>query len=237
MKVRYLVKFSKEKDIKFVSHLDLLRTIQRVVRRSQLPVEYSKGFNPHMSTSLAQPLSVGMYSTGEYMDIVLTEEVSESKIIADFNNNAPAGVRLLDAAPVKEAGEGKKVPPSMALVDAAKYIITIKYSSIEKLSEEFSKLFEQSEWNIIKKTKNGEKLINIRGMIRDFSYTIEEDCVRITALVSSGSRENLSADLLAQFIKNNTAGIKEDAFVDIMREDMYVQLKDKYVSLCDYVRL
>lgn len=235
--MRYLVKFSKEKDIKFVSHLDLLRTIQRVVRRSQLPVEYSKGFNPHMSTSLAQPLSVGMYSTGEYMDIVLTEEVTESKIIADFNNSAPAGVRLLDAALVKEAGEGKKVPPSMALVDAAKYIITIKYSSTEKLSEELSNLLEQSEWNIMKKTKSGEKLVNIRGMIRDFSCTIENGSVRITALVSSGSRENLSADLLAQFIKNNTAGIKEDAFVDIMREDMYVQLKDKYVSLCDYVRL
>ena len=48
LKVRYLIKFSKEKDIKFISHLDLMRTIQRIIRRADLPIEYSKGFNPHM---------------------------------------------------------------------------------------------------------------------------------------------------------------------------------------------
>lgn len=235
--MRYLIKFSKESDIKFVSHLDLLRTIQRVVRRSQLPIEYSKGFNPHMSTSLAQPLSVGMYSTGEYMDIVLTEPVEESKIIADFNSSAPSGIRVLDAAFVNEPEEGKKVPPSMALVDAAKYIITIKYDNTKNLQAELIKLLEENEWNILKKTKSGEKIVNIRGMVKDFSCVVEDSSVKITALVSSGSRENLSADLLAQFIKNNTTGVKEDSFVDIMREDMYVEVKDKFYSLCDYVRL
>ena len=51
--MRYLIKFTKEANIKFISHLDLMRTIQRIVRRAELPVEYSKGFNPHMSLSLA----------------------------------------------------------------------------------------------------------------------------------------------------------------------------------------
>ena len=46
--MRYLIKFTKDADIKFVSHLDLMRTIQRIVRRAELPVEYSKGFNPHI---------------------------------------------------------------------------------------------------------------------------------------------------------------------------------------------
>ena len=73
--MRYLIKFSKGEGIKFISHLDLMRTIQRIIRRSGVPIEYSKGFNPHMALSLAQPLSVGVYSDGEYMDIVLTEEI------------------------------------------------------------------------------------------------------------------------------------------------------------------
>ncbi len=236
MKVRYLIKFSKEKDIKFVSHLDLLRTIQRVVRRAVLPVEYSKGFNPHMSTSLAQPLSVGMYSKGEYMDVALTEMVEEKSLIADFNDNAPAGVKILDAVLIKESTEGKKVPPSMALVDAAKYILTIKYENTARLSYELEKLLKESEWSINKKTKSGEKQINIKGMIKDLCYAIEDKTLKITTVVSCGSRENLSADLLAQFIKNNTSSANMDAFVDIMREDMYVQVKDKFVSLCDYVR-
>ena len=60
--MRYLIKFTKEENIKFIAHLDLMRTIQRIIRRSGLPVEYSKGFNPHMALSIAQPLSVGVYS-------------------------------------------------------------------------------------------------------------------------------------------------------------------------------
>ena len=78
MKVRYLIKFSKEGNIKFVSHLDLMRTLHKVVKRAALPVKYSKGFNPHMSISIAQPLSVGMYSCGEYMDVVLEEEIDKT---------------------------------------------------------------------------------------------------------------------------------------------------------------
>ncbi|MDZ5035507.1 TIGR03936 family radical SAM-associated protein, partial [Clostridium perfringens] len=68
--MRYVIKFTKESSVKFISHLDLMRTIQRVIRRADLPMEYSKGFNPHMALSIAQPLSVGVYSDAEYMDIV-----------------------------------------------------------------------------------------------------------------------------------------------------------------------
>ena len=236
MKVRYLIKFSKEKDIKFVSHLDLLRTIQRVVRRTALPVVYSKGYNPHMSTALAQPLSVGMYSMGEYMDIVFSENIEEGHIIEAFNKNAPAGVKLLDAVLVKDPEEGKKIPPSMALVEAAKYIITIKYENTDMLNAEIKELLESSEWSILKKSKSGEKLVDIKTMIKNFSYAVESNSLIITALVCCGSKENLSADLVAQFIKNNTSSVSINAFVDIMREDMYVLAEDKAVSLCDFVR-
>ena len=75
--MRYLIKFTKDADIKFVSHLDLMRTIQRIVRRACLPVEYSKGFNPHMALAIAQPLSVGVYSEGDYLDLNLTEDMNE----------------------------------------------------------------------------------------------------------------------------------------------------------------
>ena len=49
-----------------------MRTLQKIIKRSELPIEYSKGFNPHMAVSIAQPLSVGVHSNGEYMDVVLS---------------------------------------------------------------------------------------------------------------------------------------------------------------------
>ena len=58
--IRYLIKYTKESNIKFIAHLDLMRTAQKIVRRAKLPVKYSKGFNPHMAMSIAQPLAVGM---------------------------------------------------------------------------------------------------------------------------------------------------------------------------------
>ena len=84
MKVRYVIKFTKGENIKFIGHLDLMRTIQRIIKRSGLPVEYSKGFNPHMSLSIAQPLSVGVYSDGEYLDLVLTESLGVGEVIEKF---------------------------------------------------------------------------------------------------------------------------------------------------------
>ena len=53
--MRYLIKFTKEQNIKFISHLDVLKTIQKNIRRAGLPIEFSQGFNPHMNTSIAQP--------------------------------------------------------------------------------------------------------------------------------------------------------------------------------------
>ena len=126
--MRYLIKFTKEPNIKFISHLDVLRTIQRNIRRADLPIEYSQGFNPHMATSIAQPLSVGVYSSGEYMDMVLTREMNEEEIIKRLNETAPSGIKYISALAIPYVEGQKKVPQAMAMIDAARYIIKIKYN-------------------------------------------------------------------------------------------------------------
>ena len=131
LKVRYLIKFTKEPNIKFISHLDVLRTIQRNIRRADLPIEYSQGFNPHMATSIAQPLSVGVYSSGEYMDMVLTREMNEEEIIKRLNETAPSGIKYISALAIPYVEGQKKVPQAMAMIDAARYIIKIKYTQID----------------------------------------------------------------------------------------------------------
>jgi len=233
--VRYLIKFSKEGQIKFVSHLDLMRTIQRVIRRAALPIEYSKGFNPHMAISIAQPLAVGMYSSGDYMDIQLTEEMDEAYIKEVFNNNAPEGIKALEVASVKDIINQKKIPQAMALIDAAKYMISLKYNNVSKLSFEVNKLLEEKEWGILKKSKSGEKFVNIRDYLKDFKYNIEDNRLIIDAITACGSRENLSAELLAEFILKNTTSADTDAFTDIMREEMYIKNEGDLVSLYQYI--
>lgn len=216
-----------------MAHLDLMRTIQRMMKRSGLPVEYSKGFNPHINLSLAQPLAVGVYSSGDYMDAYFEEEVDENIIVEKLNASAPMGIKVLEAKKIKDE-QNKKVFKSMAAIDAAKYRVKLKYNKPDFLNEDVQKLLERKEWVILKKSKSGEGEVNIKPMIKQFDYKIEEKVLIVETVVSCGSRENLSAELLAKFIQENTREANKDAFVNIKREEMYAKVGKKLVPLYKY---
>ena len=232
--MRYLIKYSKESGIKFISHLDLMRTIQRVIRRADLPIEYSKGFNPHMNVSIAQPLSVGMYSCGEYMDVGLSEDMTEESIKDKLRSNLPVGIQIIEVTKVR-IGENKKIPQAMALIDAAKYSINIKYNDTTSLNDEINKILKEKEWITIKIGKNGEKSVDIKPMLKDFKYEILDKGLKINVLTACGSRENLSASLVAKYIQENTTSAVSQAFVDVKREEMYVYSQNELVPLYKYV--
>ena len=223
--MRYLIKFSKGEGIKFISHLDLMRTIQRIIRRSGVPIEYSKGFNPHMALSLAQPLSVGVYSDGEYMDIVLTEEMNVADLLARLNEAAPPTIRFFEATPIEIVENVKRVPQAMALLDAGRYIIKLKLVNEENVEEKMASLLNENAWETLKKSKKGEKMADIKPLVKELKYWVKDGELVINALIATGSRENLSADLLARFITSKIENVNTESFVSIKREEMYVLKK------------
>ena len=229
--MRYLIKFSKGEGIKFISHLDLMRTIQRIIRRSGVPIEYSKGFNPHMALSLAQPLSVGVYSDGEYMDIVLTEEIKVADLLARLNEAAPPTIRFCGATPIEIVENVKRVPQAMALLDAGRYIIKLKLVNEENVEEKMASLLNENAWETLKKSKKGEKMADIKPLVKELKYWVKDGELVINALIATGSRENLSADLLAKFITSKIENVNTESFVNIKREEMYVLKNNKYVPL------
>ena len=229
--MRYLIKFSKGEGIKFISHLDLMRTIQRIIRRSGVPIEYSKGFNPHMALSLAQPLSVGVYSDGEYMDIVLTEEMKVADLLARLNEAAPPTIRFFEATPIEIVENVKRVPQAMALLDAGRYIIKLKLVNEENVEEKMASLLNENAWETLKKSKKGEKIAYIKPLVKELKYWVKDGELVINALIATGSRENLSADLLARFITSKIENVNTESFVSIKREEMYVLKNNKYVPL------
>lgn len=233
--VRYLIKYSKDSEIKFIAHLDLMRTIQKVIKRSDLPIGYSKGFHPHMAVSIAQPLSVGVYSKGEYMDVVLNEELEEKFIMDKMNENTPRGIKILDVVKVIPI-EGKKQSQAMAIIDGAKYTIKLKCTDEEEVKKILQGLCEGEEWSILKKTKSGEKMVNIKPLVYKFEYEVDESILLISALIACGSRDNLSARLLADYMKENIQSINKEAFVDIRREEMYATKDDKLVTLSEFFK-
>ncbi len=99
------LKFSKTGRAVYISHLDLMRTMQRTFSRAGVGLKYSEGFNPHAKISIILPLSVGTASLCEYMDFSLTEERDLDALPELLNRYMPEGIRALEAyeAPGKGA--------------------------------------------------------------------------------------------------------------------------------------
>lgn len=109
-----IFKYAKTDGYQFVSHLDTLKHIQKSITRGEIPVEYSKGFNPHMLVFMASPLGVGIKSLAEYCFIETNMDATE---FADrYNRSCPKGLRLLLAKKVE------KKPNLAACVNRAEYI-------------------------------------------------------------------------------------------------------------------
>ena len=212
-----------------------MRTIQRIVRRAEIEVEFSKGFNPHMSLSIAQPLAVGVYSSGDYLDLVLNSSMDEREIVEKLNINAPNGVEFLEAVSVCKI-EGKKLPQAMAAIDAARYTITMTVNNKNIGEKEVEDLLKKEQWEILKKSKSSERIVDIKPQIKEITFCEKENQFIIKVLVSCGSKENLSPQLLSEFIINNTFFIDKEKFVDIKREELYVYKDNIYSTLGEYFR-
>jgi len=234
LKEQYLIKFSKKDSIKFIGHLDLMRTIQRMIKRSALPVEYSKGFNPHINMSIAQPLAVGIYSCGEYMDVYFESETSEEEIIEKLNKSAPLGIKISRANKVYNV-ENKKIFKSMAAIRAAKYSIQIPYIDTSEIEEHMKDLMNMSVWTTLKRTKKGEKETDIKKLVKCIHYFICDNKLVLDTTICCGSLDNLSPKLLSNYIQNTIEGSDKNSFINIMRKEMYGEIRNKLIPLYEYV--
>jgi len=97
---RLRLTFSRGEEIKYISHLDLMRLWQRVLRRADIPLVYSQGFSPHPRLSLAAPLAVGVTSGGELIDIFLERRVSPHFFIKVVSEQLPRGINISEVVEV-----------------------------------------------------------------------------------------------------------------------------------------
>ncbi len=230
---RLLVKITKTDEIKFISHLDTMRTFYRALKRSNLPISYSKGFNPHPSISVAAPLSLGVESIGEYIDLEFDSYVDENEIKEKLNETLPLGMKVLNVVYVKE----KKVA-AMASVHGAKYVLRMSHNidSIDTIKDYLNKILSSEEILKDKKTKKGIKEVNVRPLIIDLkvgSFNSEE--VEIEAFVRAGSNGSLGIDILSSIIKDFSEG-NIFGYPHAKRINLYSDVKGKWVDLLSFYK-
>jgi len=118
---RLRIRFSRSEELKFISHLDIIRLWERALRRAHIALAYSEGFSPHPRISLAAPLSVGITSDVELMDVVLAGQVSPHWFTASVNQQLPPGMRVLEAYLIAPG-----IPSLQSQVRFARYEVNIE---------------------------------------------------------------------------------------------------------------
>jgi radical SAM-linked protein len=118
---RLRIRFSRGEELKFISHLDIIRLWERAFRRARIALAYSEGFSPHPRISLAAPLSVGITSDVELMDVVLAGRVSPHWFTASVNQKLPAGTKVHEAYMIAPG-----IPSLQSQVRFARYEVDIE---------------------------------------------------------------------------------------------------------------
>lgn len=185
------IKFRKYGPMKFISHLDVMRYFQKVIRRSDIDICFSEGFSPHMIMSFASPLGVGLTSDAEYVDIRVNTSPSSKEAVRRMNETMAEGVEVVSfrLLPVNSKN-------AMSVVAAADYEVRFREGKEpeNRWQERWKEFIAQPEIRILKETKKGHQETDIRPWIYDWSV-IDGG---LSLKVSAGSVHNLKPELLMQ---------------------------------------
>lgn len=118
---RLRLKFSRGEQLKFLSHLDLMRLWERALRRAGMELAYSEGFSPHPRISLAAPLAVGITSVAELMDVFLSHRITGGLFVEKVGPQLPNGIGIMQILPVNI-----EAPSLQSRLRFAEYIVDME---------------------------------------------------------------------------------------------------------------
>ena len=179
--------FEKRGRVKYISHLDSMRAFTRALGRSGLPLWHTEGFNPHLYITFALPLPLGCEAVCESFDVRLTEEIDSTEAVRRINECLPPGFRALRAAmPVNKP----------TVIEWADYEICMQYESgAEKAMSAMQDFPLSSSIEVMKRTKKGESLIDIKPHMNLLDLKHDDGSLTITVRLAAGTNLNIGAAL------------------------------------------
>ena len=205
---------------RYVSHLDLMRAMTRTVRRAKLPLWYTEGFNPHPYMTFALPLSLGMESLCESMDVRIEGDITNEGIFDLLKGAMPPGIEITDVTdPVHD-------PKVIALGEFDILFDTDK--NAEALAGVIKDMLSQDSLIVQKLGKKGRhkvlKDIDLIEFIKDYRIGILGERVKLSVTLPAGSTTNINPSLLAdEIVKNN-----EGASYTLVRKQLMLENGEKF---------
>ncbi|MGL5000901.1 MAG: TIGR03936 family radical SAM-associated protein [Cetobacterium sp.] len=151
--------FDKYEEMRFISHLDMLRFVDRLLKKAHIPMKYTQGFHPRPRISLGNPISLGTEAFNELMDIELLEPMTNEEVLEKINSAAVPGFRV---------NKVETVTDKISIAD----IYTNAIFEIEGSKEDIDileNLFNQEEIIERKEKKGKISERNLGERVKDFS--------------------------------------------------------------------
>lgn len=158
--MRALIRFGKQPRLRFISHLDMQRFFQRALNRTGLPIAYTQGFNPHPVMSFGSALALGWTSEYEILDIKLAVPMGRRRTEEAMRAALPEDLTVLEVKLVDD-----RHPAPMSQVRMADYRVLIEGEDIGAILAKVPEFMACETVLGMKKTKSGEKEINIRPLV------------------------------------------------------------------------
>ena len=195
------IKFCKTGSLQFISHLDLQRTFHRILVRAGIPMWYTKGFNPHAKLVFGAPLSVGCESFCEMADLKIERKITFEEIKNQLNACLTDEMYVLDV-----------YKPENKFNDIAFADYTIKVKSALCTEETPAKILELFASPVVmtKKTKSGEKEVDIREFIHAIDAKFVDGVLVINTVLATGSVANLNPEYLVNALRQNLGILSPD---------------------------
>jgi len=208
------LKFKKVGSLQYISHLDLVRTMHKIIVRAKLPLWYTEGFNPKPKMVFAAPLSIGTESNCEFLDIRLIEDISPEEVMARLNANMTSEMQVLDAYYTE-------IPQTDLKWFSYELRITTLGASGE-LAERCERLLLADRVEVEKKKKSGEMaLVDIRPLIRSAEACLEGEEIVIRAVLSADQSAFLNPELVIKALSAKlgilSSGKLTEEYYSIMR--------------------
>lgn len=206
------LRFSKTGRAIYISHLDLMHTMQRAFSRAGYALRYSEGFNPHPQISIALPLSVGAASLCEIMDFRLKEEPDLKVLPERLTAALPEGIRVIEAyEAVRKTAQLKWL--------AVEGVMEYDERDAQEMARALTAFYAADAVVITKKTKRGVGETDIRPGIREIAFEAGEKAVRVRAVVSA-QEPTINPELLAEALRQLRPEIAPD-FAKFTRIETY----------------
>ena len=213
------VKFFKKGNLQYISHLDLVRTMMKIIVRAKLPLWYTEGFNPKPKVTFAAPLSIGTESECEFMDIRLTEKINTGDALERINRNMTESMQATAAYyPERKLTELKWLG----------YKITLMCEGDkDELAKRCEKALSATELTVLKKTKSGEAMVDIKPLIKSADLKVEGKKIVIYAVLSADPSAFLNPEYLVKLLRERAGILSSENLLaesyEILRTNAYLE--------------